>query len=89
MATPFTVILVEMGDNRIILEKRLTMVRIVFFPCDSGRGPIISTDMISQGHCGTVFGCSGVLATLVTDLVFWHLSHPSTYFSMSFRIVGQ
>ena len=32
----------------------------------------MSTDMISQGHCGTVFGCSGVLAALVTDLVFWH-----------------
>ena len=70
VATPFAVISVEMGNTRIIFEKRSTMVRITFFPCDSGRGPIMSTDMISQGHCGTAFGCSGVLAALVTDLVF-------------------
>ena len=70
VATPFAVISVEMGNNRIIFKKRSTMVRITFFPCDSGKGPMMSTNMISQGHCGTVFGCNGVLAALVTDLVF-------------------
>ena len=88
MATPFAVISVEIGNNWIIFEKRSTMVRIALFPCDSGKGLIMSTDMIFQGHCGTMFDCSGVLAALVTDLVFWHLSHSSTYFSMFFRMVG-
>ena len=89
METPFVVMSVEIGNNLIIFENLLTTVRMAFFPCDSGRGPMISTEMTSQGFGGMVLGWSGVLAALVLDLVFWHLSHPLTYLSMSFQRVGQ
>ena len=89
VATPWAVISMEIGNNQIILENRLTTVRMALFPCNSGNGPMMSTDMISQGFCGISFGCKGIFDALLINLFFWHLSHPATYFSTSFCNVGQ
>ena len=89
VVTPFVVMSVDIRNNLTIFENLLTSVRIASFPCDSGNGSMMSTEMIFQGFWGIVLGWSGVLTALVFDLVFWHLSHPSMYLSMSFWMVGQ
>ena len=88
-ATPWEVISVDTGNSRIILEKRSTTTIIVFFPFDSGSGPIKSTKIISHGASGTVFGFSGVFFLEVSVLTLWHLSQPLIYLAMSLLIVGQ
>ena len=59
-ATPWEVILVDTRNSQIIFEKWSTMTIIVFFPFDSGNGPIKSTKIISHGASGTVFRFNGV-----------------------------
>ena len=70
MATPFAVISVEIGKRQIIFENLSTTTKMAFFPWDSGRGPTMSTEMISHGACGVSFGCKGVCPAEVIVFTF-------------------
>jgi hypothetical protein len=48
------VISVVVGIKQIILENRSMIASIALCPFDSGKGPIRSTDMSSQGPPGTL-----------------------------------
>ena len=88
-ATPWEVISVDIGNSRIIFEKRSTTTIIAFFPFDLGNGPIKSTKIISHGVLGTVFGFNRVFFPNISVLTLWHLSQPLMYLAISRLIVGQ
>ena len=81
--------MVDTRNSQIIFEKQLTTIIIAFFPFDSGNGLIKSTEIISHGASGTVFGFNGVFFPDVSVLTLWHLSQPLIYLAMSHLIVGQ
>ena len=62
---------------------------MAFFPFDSDNGLIRSTEIISHGVFGTVFGFSGVFFPDVSVLTLWHLSQPLMYLAISLLIIGQ
>ena len=88
-AMPWKVILVDIRNSQIIFEKWLTMTIIAFFPLDLGNELIKSTEIISHGVLGTMFGFNGVFFPKVSILTLWHLSHPLMYLTISHLIVGQ
>ena len=79
----------SVGKSRIILENWSTITIMAFFPCDSGSGPIRSTDMISHEELGTSFEFRGIFFPWLSVLICWHLSHPLMYLWMSRLMVGQ
>jgi hypothetical protein len=54
LASRNAVISIVVGIRRIIFENQSMMASIVLCPFDSGKGPIRSTDMSSQGPPGTL-----------------------------------
>ena len=58
------------------------MTIIAFFPFDSGNGLIKSTEIISHGASGTVFGFNRVFFPDVSILTLWHLLQPLMYLAI-------
>src|SRR5882672_2906345 len=55
-ATPELVILVVQGTRIFILVRYLVITKIALYPLDSGRGPTISTEIVSHGSVAMSVG---------------------------------
>src|SRR6266705_253390 len=81
------VMVVLQGDRMIALLWRSTMVRILSYPCDTGRPTMKSIVIVSQVPLGTSFGLSGTL-TGGRILVVWQVAHPLMYSLMNSVMPG-
>lgn len=60
LATLRAVIVDETGNIWTIFKKVSMTMRMTSFPCDVRRGPMMSTEIISQRHSAILFGCNCV-----------------------------
>src|ERR1700733_13827758 len=71
-ATPNEVSLVVVGSRVILFEKRSTIMMMESYPCEIGKGPIMSIEIVCQGLCGPSGGTIGPPRALRSNLLRWH-----------------
>src|SRR5215472_1537197 len=77
-AAPTAVSSILTASRIILFKKRSTITKIASQLFESGKGPIKSQEITSQGRVGVSLGCKGEASFWRFGLVLWQASHPET-----------